>query len=143
MTPCPLLMRGPTAVAAAGEVGERAEAEAAEGATVQKSVGIPVMDVPVLFSDKFLQSTEFDLVAPQIQFISRVRDIPVVQRRRVRTVQPVQKTGDSTELVQFWGAVDISVVVQRQAPGCSQCRRLWSTTAAVLWRLVRRQWRGV
>ena len=52
-----------------GKVGERAEAEAAEGAAAQKSVGIPVMDVPVLLSDTFLQSKEFDLIAPQIQFI--------------------------------------------------------------------------
>ena len=77
----------PAPVAAAAGVGERAEAEAAEGAAVQKSVGIPVMDVPVLFSDKFLQSKESDLIVPQIQFISRVWSILVVQRRRVHTVQ--------------------------------------------------------
>ena len=61
------------------------------------------MDVPVLLSDKFLQSKEFDQNVPQIQFIFRVWDIPVVQQRRLRTVQPVQKTGDSTVLVQLWG----------------------------------------
>ena len=72
---------------------------------MQKSVDFLVMDVPVLLSDKFLQSKEFDQIAPQIQFIFRVWDIPVAQRRRVRTVQPVQKTGDSTVLVQLWGAV--------------------------------------
>ena len=33
-------------------------------------------------------------------------------------MQPVQKTGDSTLLVQFWGAVDKPVIVQRQALGC-------------------------
>ena len=47
-------------------MGERAEAEAA--GVAQKSV--------VLFSDKFLQSKEFDLIVPQIQFIFRVWDIP-------------------------------------------------------------------
>ena len=31
-----------------------------------------------------------------------------VQQRPVRTVQPVQKTGDFTVLVQFWGAVDMT-----------------------------------
>ena len=107
-----------------GEVGERAEAEVAGGAAVQKFVGIPVMDVPALFSDKFLQSKEFDLVVPQIQFIFRVWDIPVVQRRGARTVQLLQKTGDSTVQVQFLGAVDKPVVVQRHAPGCSQCNQL-------------------
>ena len=30
------------------------------------------MDVPVFFNDKFLQSTEVDLVVPPIQFISGV-----------------------------------------------------------------------
>ena len=137
VTACPLLVRPYSGCGGGGWVGERAEAEAAEGGAVQKSVGIPVMDVPALFSDKFLQSKEFDLIVPQLQFIFRVC-IPVVQRRRVRTTQPVQKTGDSTVLVQFWRAVDKPVVVQRQAPGCSQCGRLWSTTAAVLWWLGRR-----
>ena len=46
-------------------------------------------------SDKFLQSKEFDRLVPQIQFFSRVWDIPVVEQRRVRTVHTVQKTGDS------------------------------------------------
>ena len=80
---------------------ERPEA----GAVVQKSVGFTVMDVPVLLSDKFLHSKEPDQNAPQIQFIFRVWDIPVVQQRRLRTVQPVQKTDDSTVLVQLWGGV--------------------------------------
>ena len=40
-----------------------------------------LVDVPVIFNDKFLQSKEFDLVVPQIQFIVRVPDIlPVLQR---------------------------------------------------------------
>ena len=85
-------------------------------------MGIPVVDVPALLSDKFLQSKEFGLKAPQFQFIFRVWDIPVVQRKRLRTVQSVQKIGDSTVLVQFWeGAVVMPVVLQRQAPGCIQC----------------------
>ena len=54
-----------------------------------------VVDVPVLFSDKFLQSKEFDLIVPQIQFIFRVWDIRVVEQRRVHTVRIVHKTGDS------------------------------------------------
>ena len=37
-------------------------------------------------SDKFLQSEEFDRLVPQIQFFSRVWDIPVVEQRQVRTV---------------------------------------------------------
>ena len=72
-----------------------------------------VVDVPVLFSDKFLQSKESDLIVPQ--FIFRVRDIPV-QQRRVRTVQPVQKTGDSPGAV-LGEDVDAPVVAQRQGYG--------------------------
>ena len=75
---------------------------------MQKSVGIPVMDVPVLLSDKFLQSKEFDQNAPQIQFIFRVWDNLIVQRRRVRTVQPVKKTGDSLYLCSSWGLLDMA-----------------------------------
>ena len=71
----------------------------------ERAQGFPVMDVLVLLSDKFLQSKEFDQNAPQIQFIFREWDIPVVQRRRLRTVQPVQKTSHSTVLVQLWWAV--------------------------------------
>ena len=92
----------------------------------------------MLFSDKFLQCKEFDQNVPQMQFIFRVWDVPVVQGRRARTVQPVLKTGDSTVLVQFWEAVDMPVVVQRQAPGCSQCKQLWSSTVAVFWQSGRR-----
>ena len=40
--------------------------------------GFPVMDVPVLLSDKFLQSKEFDQNVPQIQFFFRVWGLPVV-----------------------------------------------------------------
>ena len=112
--PCPLHVRLYGGCGGGERVGDRSEAETAGGAAVQKSVGIPVKEVPVLLSDKFLQSKEFDLIAPQIQFIFRVWDIPVVQRRRVRTVQPVQKTGDSTVPVQFLRAVNKPVVVQRQ-----------------------------
>ena len=38
-------------------MGARAEAEAAGEQTVQQTVEIPVVDVPMLFSDKFQQST--------------------------------------------------------------------------------------
>ena len=38
-------------------VEERAEAEAAGGATAQQTVEVPVVDVPMLFSDKFQQSS--------------------------------------------------------------------------------------
>ena len=109
---------------------------------MQKSVGIPVMDVPVLFSDKFLQSKEFELIVPQIQFIFRVWGHSSCMRR-ARTVQPVQRAGDPTVMVQLCRAVDMPVVVQREAPGCTQCRPLLSSTAAVLWRLGRRHSGGV
>ena len=40
----------------------------------------------------FQQSEGFELMVPQIQFILGVCDLPVVQQRRVPTVQTVQKT---------------------------------------------------
>ena len=107
-------------------MGERTEAEAAGGCNCAEVRGYPGYGRPC---------------ALQRQVPARVWDIPVVQRRRVLTVQPVLKTGDSTVLVQFWGAVDMPVVV-RQALECSQCNQLWSSTVAVLWRLGRRQWGG-
>ena len=68
-----------------------------------------VVDVPVNISDKFLQSKEFDLLVPQIPFISRVWDIPVLPQSVVRTVQTVQKVGDCT--AQFFDLLDMPVVV--------------------------------
>ena len=57
--PCPLRARLCGGCGGGERVEERAEAEAAGGALV----------LPVLFSDQFLQSKEFDQNAPQIQFI--------------------------------------------------------------------------
>ena len=54
------------------------------------------LDVPVLFSDKSQQFFEFFL--PQVQFLDRMVDIPVVQQRQVPTVF-------FTYLVQFLGKV--------------------------------------
>ena len=48
-----------------------------------------VMDVPVIIQLKFLQSYEYAEV-PQIPFLDRVLQHPVVLQRRVRTVQTVQ-----------------------------------------------------
>ena len=62
-----------------------------QGQTVQKTVEIPSFDVPVTISDKFQQSKRFELKVPRIQFILRVCELPVVQLRRVPTVQTVQK----------------------------------------------------
>ena len=54
------------------------------------------------------------------------------------TVQPVQKAGDSMVMVQFLGAVDMPVVVERQVPGNSRCLQLWSSTVAACWQSGRR-----
>ena len=44
---------------------------------------------------KFQQSFVVSVVVPQIPFIDRVVDISAASQRQVRTVQIVQKTGDS------------------------------------------------
>ena len=41
---------------------------------------------------------------------------PVVQLGRLRIVRPVQKTGDSTVLVQLWGAVVFEAVDWGRGP---------------------------
>ena len=50
-----------------------------------------VVHVPVLFSDKFLQSKEFHRLVPQIQFISRVWDFLLWSRDEYARCQTVQK----------------------------------------------------
>ena len=52
------------------QVAERTQEQ--QGATVQKTVEIPAVDVPVLFCDKFQQSKVYVLNVPQI--LSRRRD---------------------------------------------------------------------
>ena len=60
-----------------------------------------VVDVPVPFNDKFQQFFEF--FVPQVQFLDRMVDIPVVQQRQVPTVF-------FTVLVQFLGKVVVPVL---------------------------------
>ena len=50
----------------------------------------PVMDVPVIIQLKFLQSYE-NVEVPQIPFLDRVLQLPVVLQRHVRAVQTLQK----------------------------------------------------
>ena len=52
---------------------------------------------------------------PQIPFVDRVLDIPVMPQRRARTVQTVQMLGDST--AQFLDKVDDARCCQRQVHG--------------------------
>ena len=47
-------------------------------------------DVPVIMQLKFLQHCE-NVEVPQIPFLDRVLQLPVVLQRRVRAVQTVQK----------------------------------------------------
>ena len=71
-----------------------------------------VVDVPVLFSDKFLQFFEF--FVPQVQFLDRTVDIPVVQQRQVPTVF-------FTFLVHFLGKVVVPVL-RNDRDMVRQCR---------------------
>ena len=60
---------------------------------------------PVIF-DKFQQSKSYMFSKePQIQFIDRVVDFLVAQRRRLPTVQTVQKTGEIPQVL-FLDKVD-------------------------------------
>ena len=66
----------------------------------------------MLFSDKFQQFLEF--FVPQVQFLDRMVDIPVVQQRQVPTVF-------FTLLVQFLGKVVVPVL-RNDRDMVKQCR---------------------
>ena len=74
------------------------------GAAVQKTVTL-VVDVPVLF-DKFPPSCKFVLDVPQLQFVHRGWDLPVVTQRQVSTVH-TPRSGAAL------GTVALPVVVWR------------------------------
>ena len=71
------------------------------------------MDVSVIMQLEFQQSSFETVEMPQIQFIDRLPDIPIVTQRWVLTVQTVQKP--EIPRVQRVAA-DVSVNIQRQAP---------------------------
>ena len=81
-------------------------------------------------SDEFLQSKEFDGLVPQIQFISRVWDIPVVEQRRVRTV-PNCAEDRRFARCSSWEDVDALVVVQKQSYGSDSAENSVGAAAAV------------
>ena len=58
-----------------------------------------VVDVSMIMQLEFQQSKYETAKVPQIQFVDRLPDVPVVTQRWVLTVQTVQKTGDSTHAV--------------------------------------------
>ena len=72
-----------------------------------------VVGVPVIFSDKFQQLFEF--FVPQVQFLDRMVDIPVVQQRQVLTVF-------FSVLIQFLNKV-ILPVLRIDSDLVRQCRK--------------------
>ena len=91
------------------EEGEGEEAAAGGGLPapqIQEQIADKAVDVPVIMLHKFLQSV------PQIQFIDRVLDIPVMPLRQVRTVPNCAEVGRVLGKV-----VDAPVVVQGPVPG--------------------------
>ena len=60
---------------------------------------------------------------PQLQFIGRVVDIPVVHHRQVPTVQTLQKTVGIPQVQFLDNVVDVPVVVQRHMPTVLTCRK--------------------
>ena len=61
---------------------------------------------------------------PQIPFLDRVLQIPVVLQRRVRAVLTVQKKWRCQSAV-LGQVVHVPVVMLRQLLGVGQCRKLW------------------
>ena len=79
-----------------------------------------VVGVLVIVSDKFQQLFEF--FVPQVQFLDRMVDIPVVQQRQVLTVF-------FSVLVQFFGKVVVPVLCVVR-----WCRKLWRSPAVAFHR---------
>ena len=83
-----------------------------QGSTAFVEQILVVVDVPVIFSDKFQQSKSYMFSKePQIQFIDRVLDLPVVQRRRGTHSAALQKTGEIPQVL-FLDRLMTPVVVQ-------------------------------
>merc|ERR1711916_268845 len=53
---------------------------------------------------------------PQIQYIDKVVDVPVVMQRQLPTIQKVQKTVEVPQIQYIDKIVDVPVVMQRQVP---------------------------
>ena len=95
-----------------------------------------VVDVPVIFNDKFQQSKSYMFSKePQLQFIDRVLDLLVVQRRRGTHSATVQKTDSiprpccATTDAWFDGAANCgcpAVAVHRRSSTSLSCRRVRS-----------------
>ena len=58
---------------------------------------------------------------PQIQFVERVVDFPVVRQRRVPTVQTVQLTAETHQVTFLELVLDMPVVVHQQVRGRRSC----------------------
>ena len=85
---------------------------------------LPFVDVSVIFNDKFRQSKSYMFSKePQLQFIDRVLDLPVVQRRRGPHSATVRKT-DLIPQVQFLGKV-VAPVLRNDSCVVRWCRKLW------------------
>ena len=82
--------------------------------------------VPVIMQLKFQQSFVVSVDVPHIPFIDRVVDISVASQRQGRTVQTVQKTGDSPGAVLGLGHARRCATTGPNGPdssvwGCSRC----------------------
>ena len=63
-----------------------------------------------------MQTVQKTVEIPQVQFLNKVVDIPVVVQRQVPMVQKVQKTLEVPQLQFIDKVVDIPVVAQREIP---------------------------
>ena len=83
------------------------------------------LEVLVIMQRQFQQSKLFDfLEEPQIQFIDRVLDLPVVPQRSVSTVRTVLKTVEISQVltVPFLDkTADVPIVVQHRVPTIRGC----------------------
>merc|ERR1712084_55842 len=60
---------------------------------------------------------------PQVQYIDRVVDVPVVKQRHVPSVQKVQKTVEVPQVQYIDRVVDVPVVKQRHVPAIQKVQK--------------------
>ena len=130
-TPCPVHMRLNSGCGGGEGLGQRAEARRQGCKLCSRPLRFlwwtsPCSSATSSSSLRVRAEGASDSVHPQLAgpYLSCNRDA-CPQCKLCRRPQPRNST-----VVQFLGAVDKPVVVQRQAPGCSQRKQLWSSTVA-------------
>ena len=83
---------------------------------VQNRTVEQIIDVPTLQIQETVE-------VPQVQFIDKAVDVPVVIQRQVPTVQKMQKTAEVPQVQFIDKVVDVPVIMQRQFPAVQVAKK--------------------